>query len=448
MTWTVVALIIVLGWWSGLSRALLDGLPLLAAALDVALILTAAALVRPAWTGHRWRKVDSVLLAAVSLYGFLAAVQMLNPNVPDLVTGLEGFRKSAFTMLAFYLAAFAATNDSLRMYRVIAVGGVVAMLWGIRQFFAPLPVEVAIVGTSDASLITFHSGAVLRAFSPTSGPFHFGILAGATALAALGLAARNRPRWWAVVVIAGLGLALSITRANLVATGLAAVVLTFVVRGPLRMRVAGMAVLAFAVLCGLGASAGVVIDPPQSAVREALETPRPGSTPPLLPQKSPTPSVDVRDLIDDLADPLADRNLQFRFAFWTDHLRAILERPITGYGTSSASDGFEERFEPRGLMHFSPHSIYLKPALELGLAGLVLFGVILGRTGQLALRGTTAGKPESVLAVSLLTLTLISGLTGPMLDAYPFNVLFWASAGTVARRSNGVGDATEQDAAA
>ena len=32
-------------------------------------------------------------------------------------------------------------------------------------------------------------------------------------------------------------------------------------------------------------------------------------------------------------------------------------------------------------------------------------------------------------------LVLVSGLTGPMLDAYPFNLLFWAVAGAVVNRA-------------
>lgn len=454
MSWTLLAAIVLLGWWSGLARALFDGRPLFAAVLDLVLVLTAAALVRGAWLGRRWRNVDPILLVAVGAYAVFAAAQMLNPNVPDFVTALEGFRKSAFTVLAFFVAAFAASNGSLRMYRIVAIGSVVAIVWGIRQFFAPLPAEVGIVGTSDASLVTFHAGAVLRAFSPTSGPFHFGILAGAVALMALVFAARRSSTWLIVVAVAGIGLALSLTRANLLATAVATAALAVLGSASVRRRVAGMAVLATAVVLGLSIGTGIVIDPPRSAAREAFETPRPTPTPTAGPVESPIPA---RSSSPDpeaapapaptpvLPDPLDDRNLQFRFAYWSEQVRAILERPVLGYGTSSASDGFEHRFEPAGLKHFAPHSMYTKPALELGLLGFALFVLILLRFAWLAVRGSRRGRPEAVVVLGLLVLTMVSGITGPMLDAYPFNVLFWASAGVAARRDHHGVKASEFD---
>ncbi len=126
-----------------------------------------------------------------------------------------------------------------------------------------------------------------------------------------------------------------------------------------------------------------------------------------------------------------DRSFQFRLLFWREQLEAFVERPLLGYGTSAAADGFEDAYAGTGSRHFGPHSLYTKPALELGVVGLILFAAILLAVFISILRIVEANRLLATLSIGLFTLVTVSGLTGPMLDAYPFNVLFWATLGWV-----------------
>ena len=448
----ILALLIVAGWWTGLARAIAGGTPAYAAVLDAILILVLA---RVVWERARngFALGDRLLAGLIFAYAALAAVQVTNENVPGVLVGLEGFRKTAFTMAAFFVVAWRSDGSVTRFYSIVAVGSVIPMLYGIRQFFAPFPIELDIVRTADSSFITFHLGPVLRAFAPTAGPFHFGLLSAGVSLISLHLSQTSR--WWLVpALVGGLALALSLTRANLIATGIALSVFA-IVSASRRARVVQI-VMASAVVAaiavGVAIGAGLIGEPPASSLRPPVsptETESPGSpsgldtvaptavapTPPAPTPAAPTPAAPtpspVSEIITGLADPLADRNLQFRLEFWASHIRAIGERPVTGYGTSSAGDGFGHFYAGTALKHFAPHSLYLKPALELGVGGFILLLAILVRALWLSIILTRQGSQAGRIALSLLLLVGVSGLTGPMLDAYPVNLLFWGALGWV-----------------
>jgi O-antigen ligase len=385
-----------------------------------------------AWRQKTLFRGERLVTALVLGFMALAFVQVWNPNVPSIPTGLEGFRKTAFTMVGFLAVRFA-DGSAARFYRICGIGAIVAILWGIRQFFFPLGVEVDIVRTAGASFISFHSGPVLRAFAPTSGPFHFGILCASVSVIGLALLPYGRA-WFAVSLAAAAGLGLSLTRANMVAAAVSLLVVAVMRPAGLRFS-AGLAALGIILVVGTASltAVGLFGTPPQSAVRQALATPSPSvplatatATPPLL-----------EELVEGLSDPMEDRSLQFRFQFWASHLKAILHSPIVGYGTSSAGDGFGERYEGTDSVHFDPHSLYLKPALELGVVGALLFVAILGCGLMRALQLRPGHSVVSTISVGLTVLVAISGLTGPMLDAYPFNLLYWAALGWVVRGSAG-----------
>lgn len=412
MILSALAILIALGEWTGLARAII-GRPFYAAVLDVALV----GLLGLAVVGAARRRPDAIRLhpldILVGAFAVLAAIQVLNPNVPSTIVGLEGFRKTAFTIVGYAIVRLAPDRDGSRFLVLFALASLPALAWSIRQSASVLPIELAIIDTSGASPISFHAGAALRAFAPTAGPFHLGILAGSVLLVSLAFAgSRSRSRWWAAVaVIAGIALGASITRANIVASVIAIAVIVLVAR-PDRLRTAVLAAPAV-----LATVLSVAI-----ATAVAPVDPGPGG-----PEPSPPPSGQPGGI----PNPLEDRSLQFRFLFWAEQLSAIAERPIQGYGTSAAADGFGDHYAGTGSRNFQPHSLYLKPALELGLGGLVLFLWIIA-TLLLALRARWSPRdPVWLAGGGVLVMTLVSGLTGPMLDAYPFNLFFWALAGFV-----------------
>jgi len=416
-----LAILIVLGEWTGLARGVF-GAPIYAALLDISLV-SITFLVAISAARRRDLPRATVLTLLIAAYMIIAAVEILNPNVPGLLVGLEGYRKTAFTMLAFFVVAYSGDTDALRFFRVIAVGSVPALLWAVRQFAAPLPVELNVIATSGISSITFHSGQVLRAFSPTAGPFHLGILGAAVMIIAILLAVSRGRTWLVVAGAAAAALGLSLTRANIIAA-LAACALIAVTATPLRakLRTAAYAavplsVAAVAVLFAVG----VLSLSPRSADNRVDAGP---STPPA------SGTLDL--IVSGVENPLDDKNLQFRFTFWQNFAEAIVERPVIGYGTSSAADGFDRFYQGTGSMNFEPHSVYFKAALELGLGGLVLFLGILGSVMWTVTRAWRLDRLTARIVLGLVALVAVAGITGPMLDAYPVNLLFWASCGWIA----------------
>lgn len=414
-TW--LALLIVAGEWTGLARGIL-GAPYYAAILDVAVIaLFGSTAIRAAREGRAWPL--PLLAILVGAYMLLAAVQILNPNVPTVLVGLEGYRKTAFTMLAFFIVLLERRGDARPFFTIVAIGSVPALLWAIRQSFAPLPVDLAIIETTSASPISFHSGAVLRAFSPTAGPFHLGILSAILMIVAL-VQWRLGSRWWlAMAVLAGVALGMTITRANIVAAAVGLFAVAVLAAGwRERFRFAA------------GAAAAMAAVLVASLIAIGAVGPAPGPDAP-----GPTPGQDVGEVVGGVANPLQDRSLQFRFGYWREYLEAIGERPVIGYGTSAAADGFDHYYTDDEHVNFEPHSLYFKAALELGIGGFVLFAALLVACAVTCLRSVASDPRIGLIASGALVVVGVSGVTGPMLDAYPVNLLFWATMGWAARQA-------------
>ena len=424
---TLLALLVVLGEWSGIARGIV-GFPAFAALLDASLALLVVIAARRMWSAPNRRPL-TVLGVLVLAYISVAALEMLNPNVPGWFVALEGFRKSAFTMIAFFAVLWAPEGSPARFFNIVAVGSIPAFLWATRQFFWPMPVDMSIIGTTGASSISFHSGAVLRAFSPTSGPFHLGIIAAAVMVISL-VRSFTGSRWWIVLsAAAGWTLGLTITRANIVG---GVVAIAVVLAASLMMR-AGWLAVAKALVPALACLLAVMI-----AVG-AVGIPRGGEPAPSVPASSggqpslaPTPKPDISHIVSGITNPFTDRSLQFRLEYWTKYLKAIAARPLVGYGTSSAADGFGAYYTGT-YQNFEPHSMYLKPALEQGLGGLALFLAVMIAALACTLALARTGEPTGLIVLGVGVALAVSGLTGPMLDAYPFNLLFWASCGWMAR---------------
>jgi O-antigen ligase len=402
---TAIAAVVALGAWSGYARAFV-GAPVLAATLDAGLLaLFAIVLVRASWHRPRFTVID-VLIGA---YSVLALIEMANPNVPSLTLAAEGFRKTAAMTIGYWIVRVSGSVRLIDFLMASVAGLVPALLMGVRQFFLPWPIDRRLIDGSGVAETTFLQAGQLRAFAPTAGPFHLGAISGYAAIGAawLGYAVPRRRRIWiGVAVVAGLALLLTITRANWLATltGLALGAMLVVVATRRVRKVARLAV----VVSAIGLALALIV-------------------PPLI---SANPTGD-RWLFyfRSLTTPLETRNMQFRLQYWSEYTAAIAERPLTGYGISSAADGFGADYAGTGRRYFPPHSIYFKAALEMGIAGLALLIAILLVAASYGLR-LARGQPALAAVVSgTVAFVAISGISGAMLDAYPFNLVFWTMIG-------------------
>jgi O-antigen ligase len=275
---------------------------------------------------------------------------------------------------------------------------------GIRQFVAIGAVDWAIIHSSQSGILPFRAtgSAVIRAFSPLPGPFHFGLLM------MMGLTlvfARSMERARVGAILAALvmvpALAMNATRLNWMGTAAAlAVAALAALRGDRAFRLLGRLCMAAAV------AVAVLWQVIQSAAFASLA------------RFSQT-----------IMNPTSESSYVLRVQGWlTDIFPAIGRHPWLGYGTGMAKDG-------SGV--YTSHNILLKVLIEGGvvllvpyLLGLVACGVALWRRRDV---------PEARAAFALILGVHTGGMLGPLLDAFPANVFFWLllGAGLAAPRRSG-----------
>ena len=128
------------------------------------------------------RPLTSPALFAILCFGvfyLIAALQIFNPNVPSLTAGLEGFRKTAWTSVAFFLAVMSmrTRSDVDRILRWVIFAGCLVALYGLKQAIWWSAFDDRIVESQSAGYWTAMGwGGRYRAVGTLSGPFHLGIL--------------------------------------------------------------------------------------------------------------------------------------------------------------------------------------------------------------------------------------------------------------------------------
>lgn len=383
--------------------------------LDAAVVLVCA--IQVLREVHRGRlQLDAVDLVHASFLG-LALVQMLNPNVPSLQAGLEGFRKFAFASVAFYIGRHVINHrDWLTLTQASVVIAPLISIYAIKQFLYLSPVDLRMIELATASRVTYMMGGVVRPFATLAGPFHLGLYLATTAVSLFGLQAYvcrtpGKRLWlYAALALGFVALVLTRTKGNWVglAVGLTALVLCHPARLSTRVRQIGLAV-------------GLLGIPVLVLLVKALAT--------------RTTALD--DALYAVAHPLSAPTFVYRVDLWRDKvLPALAANPLVGYGTSSAGEGLAHLYQGTGSAFFWSHSLYLKVFLELGLVGLVLVAILVLASLARAYRFLHARRRSRSLDVAvvrtclaIVLVFLAAGLVIPVLDAYPANYLFWLALG-------------------
>jgi len=365
-----------------------------------------------------------MLDALLGLFLLLALAEVFNSNVPGLQAGAEGFRKFAYMAIAFYAGRHILEDEDLRRFRNwLLILAVPISLYAIKQFFWVSALDQRIIDmaieTGRSSINPYMIKGQIRPFSTLSGPFHLGLYLMVTILLTLRQLQEDgltRKLKWALTGFAALqmvALLLTQTKGNWVGlmAGTAALLVLQAKRGSLRiMRLSA------------AAAVGAVCVAAALSVVAAFST---------------TASHVLEDALTNVTHPTEAPTLQFRLSLWGDRiLPAIANRPILGYGTSSAGEGLGGLYEHSLSYYFLSHNLYLKIVLELGIFGLALFLAILvlslWRPRGEAPRGVAAANRDAALAVVAAFLT--AGLVIPVLDAYPANYYFWLLLGALSVR--------------
>jgi putative inorganic carbon (hco3(-)) transporter len=349
----------------------------------------------------------------------LAALEMIHPNIPSFGLALEGFHKFMFLGLAFFVAqASFIDRKFLRQFTVLLlIQASIMALYGIKQFLFPSDFDWRLIGFSEPGAdISFTVAGHLRAFASTSGPFHLGIYLASTIVLAVALWPPARPRQRVGLAVALLimilGLGFTVTKGNWVGA-VAGVGVVLLLGGGLRWAKRFLPLLAIlaAVLVFVVLPAIIALDPGGAV------------------------AVGLRDVL----NPTRAQTFLLRTASWQQVIiPAILDHPWLGYGTGAAGEGVQHNVVAGGGLGFYSHSLYFKIPLEMGLLGLVVFLALMGTVLWRGRRVQARVHDPFLRAVLLWCLgfavaMLVSCIVGPMLDAYPANMLFWFTLGLVSR---------------
>jgi hypothetical protein len=329
------------------------------------------------------------------------ALLILHPNVPDLTTGLLGFRKSALVFVALALGLYTPRERAPQLLRMAHTALVVLGISAAVVHLAFPGFEQGLPRAADAVTSTFGGRPRLQGLLP--GPFHAAILGAFLFLAAAYrylLGVRER----AVMVGGTVGIllvALAQVRAGYVAA-IVGFVCILILSARRRERSPGrwMMVSLVGLLVGAALLSGAAAS--GDAALDSLRSPQ---------------------------TIASDQRFAARFVAWGGASDLFLDSPLLGWGTGSAGDTLGDRFV--GRRHVSSHNALLKYLVEGGLIGVGMIVVVVARARSLA-RSVQGALPLTTAAV----LTgVIAGLTTPVSEAVPVSTTIMLLVGLELRSS-------------
>lgn len=284
--------------------------------------------------------VNSALLVISFLIVLVAALEILNPNVPSLTIGLLGFRKSA-TFVLGVIIGLGWRGSRMRGLRltwycmfVVAVASIV-----IHQAFPSIEDSI----TRGAGEYVATIGGAQRMQGILAGPFHVAMLGAFLFVSALAPGRVIRSPWLRLMG-GGVGLAsiyLAQVRTGIVAIAVGAIVMTFA-GGSIRRWVNRSLILV-----SFGTLAVFFIGPITDYARNF-------------------PALRLL-----LERGLEENRFARRYTTWSHGLQMIEHSPFIGYGSGSAGDTLGGYFT--GADHITVHNTFLKYAIEGGLIQGLLF---------------------------------------------------------------------------
>jgi O-antigen ligase len=333
---------------------------------------------------RRGRSTVSIALTILVLW----AAFMFNPNVPDVATGLLGFRKTAFCV-AGIIAGCAIPKRMIGSVE-LAVARILILAVGISIIaFLFIPSLEALVNRS-ADEYTALIGGQKRLQGIFAGPFHAAL--GSMVLMGWGIVRFNVHRMTAVVALAVGTLALYLTLVRSAYAGVAIMVIALVVIAPSFgkfFKRFSLGILAAGILGAL------VITQMPSLANTALS----------------------------IFGFESDGRFLNRLPEYAKGIAMFEESPLFGMGAGSAGDTLGPAFAAG--YHVTPHNMFLKVLVEGGLVWAIAWGAL----AVSIIRRTRWLSPGGRLSIAVFSALIGLGLTGSAIDTLPISFLVFFFAG-------------------
>jgi len=353
------------------------------------------------------RRENVPFLLATCAYLGIGILQIANPNVPSLLAGLEGFRKTCLYMSPAIIGLCLgwSPRTATRFVHILAIAAVPLCLYGVKQFFFPSTFDLQIPEQNMAGDAVYNVFGVFRATSLFGSPFALGFMGNVVVAVGFYLASvRTAAPWVWIVVCSGVAaIVVSLTRVSILSGLVLAVVApAFILRTHGWIVRAGASVLLLALV-----GWAVTLTPVGEQVAKSL---------------------DLRYLDEDRA--------YARFEGYDAGLSELARNPITGYGSGSSGDGLDSYFAGHTYLP-SSHNVLLKIAFELGLGGLLAFLLFSISWVRIAIHryreaGGSAEKALVGLAGCLFLVFVVQGASGSGIDNFPANGITFFLMGLIA----------------
>ena len=353
------------------------------------------------------RRDNVPFLISICAYLGIGVLQIANPNVPSVLAGLEGFRKTCLyispALIGLYLGW--SPRTATRFIHILVIAAVPLCLYGVKQFFFPSAFDLRIPEQNTAGDAVYNVFGVFRATSLLASPFALGFMGNVVVALGFFLAAvgTSAPWVWIVVCSGVAAIVVSLTRVSILSgLVLAAVAPVLILRAHGWVVRAGAGIFLLA-LVGMSVS----MTPAGDQVLRSL---------------------DLRFLDEDRA--------YARFEGYDAGLAELVKNPLTGYGAGSAGDGLDSYFG--GSVYFpASHNVLLKIGFELGLVGLLAFLIFCVSWIRIATHRyrEATGRAEKALiglACCLFIVFVIQGTSGSGIDTFPANGITFFLMGLIA----------------
>ncbi|WP_280170449.1 O-antigen ligase family protein [Priestia megaterium] len=354
------------------------------------------------------KKEKLFLLGIVSCFVLFSFVQMFNPNIPSFMAGFEGFRKTSFAFLLFYLGALAFNDakEAKRFFVVLSLFSTPILLYGIKQYLFLSNFDTLYINANDADMYTGMLFGKPRATSIFAGPFHFGMFAAVLAVVNLFLmdtVKRRRDKFWLFLLLAISIYACysSLTRTNLVALFVALISYKILVN--IKRFIFVFPFISVALIF----SFNYILSVSDKLIYSTNGFLR---------------------MIGTISNFSNDSRLQGRSHGWEVIKELVKQHPIVAYGTGSAGDTLQNTYVFR--YHATSHNFFLKVLMETGFIGLgfiiILFVALLVLMLKKILNETNKlNKRLIVCSLSVFSIFLVNTMVNSTIETYPVSGLIF-----------------------
>lgn len=353
------------------------------------------------------KKTNAFWLFLVTGFLLLSFLEMFNPNIPSLVAGLQGLRKTSFAFMLFYVGVLSFKDiKEVRIFLArITLASIPLLLYGIKQYFFISEFDKLFLLSNDADIWTGTLFGKTRATSVFAGSFHFGLFGAIIAVTSLYLMDTATKKSHKLFYFASIGIAMAGCYTSLTRTNLVALVAGLVVYMIMKLRVRNIMILLPLVVISMWGIISYISSNTQQLLYSNNELLR---------------------MIGTIANISNDTRFLGRTHGWETVLSLMKERPLLAYGTGSAGDTLQNVYDFQ--YHVTSHNFFLKVLMETGYFGLLLIVLLfIGITIKMFKRVVNSEniyyKRIVACCFSVFVIFFINALVGSTIETYPVSAL-------------------------